>query len=52
MVGARNVYGHPRLEVLQRLAHAGVKSYRTDKQGAVSFYLDGNSVTADVALLH
>jgi competence protein ComEC len=51
-VGARNVYGHPRLEVLQRLQHAGVKTYRTDKEGAVSFYLDGNSVTADVALLH
>jgi competence protein ComEC len=50
-VGARNVYGHPRLEVLQRLQQAGVKTYRTDKDGAVSFYLDGKSVTPDVALL-
>src|SRR5580658_5244546 len=50
-VGARNVYGHPRFEVLQRLQQAGVRTYRTDKEGAVSFYLDGKSVTADVALL-
>jgi len=51
-VGARNVYGHPRLEVLERLQQAGVKTYRTDEEGAVSFYLDGKSVTPDVALLH
>ncbi len=51
-VGTRNVYGHPRREVLERLQHACVKTYRTDEDGAVSFYLDGKSVTADVALLH
>ena len=51
-VGARNVYGHPRREVLERLQLAGVKTYRTDEEGAVSFYLDGKTVTPDVALLH
>ncbi len=51
-VGARNVYGHPRLEVLERLQQAGVTTYRTDEEGAVSFFLDGTSVTSDVALLH
>jgi competence protein ComEC len=51
-VGARNVYGHPRHEVLERLQQAGVKTYRTDAEGAVSFYLDGKSVTPDMALLH
>jgi competence protein ComEC len=51
-VGARNVYGHPRREVLERLEQAGVKTYRTDREGAVSFYLDGKSVTPDVAFLH
>jgi competence protein ComEC len=50
-VGARNVYGHPRREVLERLQKAGVKTYRTDREGAVSFYLDGKSVTPDVAML-
>ena len=51
-VGARNVYGHPRREVLQRLERAGVRTYRTDEEGAISFYLDGRSVTPGVAMLH
>ena len=50
-VGLRNVYGHPRREVLERLQQAGVKTYRTDVEGAVSFYLDGTAVTPEVALL-
>lgn len=44
-VGANNVYGHPRAEVLQRLVAAQVKTYRTDLDGAVTFYLDGKEVT-------
>ncbi len=51
-VGARNVYGHPRREVLDRLQQAGVKTYRTDEDGAVSFYLDGHTVTLDLPLVH
>ncbi len=50
-VGARNVYGHPRHEVLERLQQARVKTYRTDEEGAVSFFLDGKSATPDVALV-
>jgi competence protein ComEC len=50
-VGARNVYGHPRYEVLERLQRAGVKTYRTDEEGAVSFFLDGKSVTPAVAII-
>jgi hypothetical protein len=42
--GVRNVYGHPRREVLERLQQAGVQTYRTDMIGVVSFYLDGKSV--------
>jgi len=48
-VGARNVYGHPRREVLSRLQESDVKTYRTDLNGAVSFYLDGKSVNPRVA---
>jgi competence protein ComEC len=44
-VGARNVYGHPRLAVLERLAEAHVRTYRTDLDGAVTIYLDGKTVT-------
>lgn len=50
--GVRNMYGHPRREVLERLQRAGVRTYRTDEMGAVSFYLDGKSVTPDVAITH
>ena len=45
-VGSRNVYGHPRRDVLERLEDDGVRTYRTDLNGAVSFYLDGKRVTA------
>jgi competence protein ComEC len=51
-VGARNVYGHPRRDVLERLQEAGVKTYRTDEEGAVSFYLDGKVATPEAALIH
>jgi competence protein ComEC len=46
-VGARNVYGHPRMEVLERLAESHVRTYRTDLDGAVTMYLDGNTVTPE-----
>ena len=45
-VGFRSSFGHPRPEVLARLRSAGVATYRTDTQGAVSFFLDGHAVTA------
>jgi competence protein ComEC len=44
-VGARNTYGHPRREVLARLGQAHVMTYRTDLDGAVTFYLDGQTVS-------
>jgi competence protein ComEC len=44
-VGVRNVYHHPRQEVLRRLQQANVITYRTDTDGATSFYLDGTGVT-------
>jgi competence protein ComEC len=44
-VGVRNVYGHPRREVLDRLEESGIRTYRTDIDGATTFYLDGKTVT-------
>jgi competence protein ComEC len=44
-VGARNTYGHPRSEVLARLENAHALTYRTDLDGAVTFYLDGKTVS-------
>jgi competence protein ComEC len=51
-VGTRNVYGHPRREVLDRLAEGHVFTYRTDMDGAVTFYLDGKTVSSQLAALH
>jgi competence protein ComEC len=51
-VGARNVYGHPRREVLDRLEEAHVLTYRTDMDGAVTFYLNGKTVSPQPAALH
>ena len=49
-VGARNTYGHPRKEVLARLGQAHVMTYRTDLDGAVTFYLDGQTVSPSLPL--
>jgi hypothetical protein len=38
--------------VLERLPQAEVTTCRRDEEGTVSFYLDGKSVTPDVALIH
>ncbi|MGB7864192.1 MAG: competence protein ComEC, partial [Candidatus Sulfotelmatobacter sp.] len=43
--GFRTSFGFPRPDVLARLQAAGVRVYRTDLNGAVTFYLDGHSVT-------
>jgi competence protein ComEC len=50
-VGARNTFGHPRKETLERLQEAGALVYRTDLEGAVTFYLDGHTVSAELASL-
>ena len=43
-VGAKNTYGHPTPEVLQRLAKSGIKVLRTDINGDVDFVSDGNNL--------
>ena len=48
-VGSGNSFGLPRTETLARLAAAGTRVYRTDLDGAVTFYLDGHSVNATLA---
>lgn len=50
-VGAGNSFGHPRMETLQRLQEEGALTYRTDRNGAVTFYLDGHSVIPQLACL-
>jgi len=50
-VGFRTSFGLPKPEVLQRLQDFGVHVYRTDLNGAVTFYLDGHTVTPWLAAL-
>jgi competence protein ComEC len=50
-VVSANSFGLPRYETLARLASVGTRVYRTDLDGAVTFYLDGRSVTAASASL-
>jgi competence protein ComEC len=49
-VGYRNNFGLPKSSVLERLQAAGVHVYRTDLNGAVSFYLDGHSVSPELGV--
>lgn len=42
-VGAKNRYGHPSSEVIQRLENFGIKYYRTDLDGHMEVVTDGQS---------
>lgn len=44
-VGSRNSFGLPRMETLSTLARSRTRVYRTDLDGAVTFYLDGDGIT-------
>lgn len=50
-VGANNTFGHPRAEVIARLAAAHVRVYRTDRDGLATFLLspDGRIVSSSPA---
>ena len=39
-VGRGNTFGHPRFEVIERMAENGTKLYRTDEFGLTTFLLD------------
>jgi competence protein ComEC len=47
-VGFHTSFGLPKPDVLARLHAAGIHVYRTDLDGAVTFYLDGHAVTASL----
>ncbi|MGH9681378.1 MAG: DNA internalization-related competence protein ComEC/Rec2, partial [Candidatus Acidiferrales bacterium] len=44
-VGRNNSFGHPSPEVLDRLKAAGVRFYRTDRDGAITAVTDGTRLT-------
>jgi competence protein ComEC len=44
-VGENNRFGHPHQEVLERLKKRRIKIFRTDENGAISFYFKGDHGT-------
>jgi competence protein ComEC len=44
--GFYNPFRHPRQQVMERYAASHITTYRTDLAGAVTFYLDGKTVSA------
>ena len=46
-VGADNRFGHPAPETLHRLQEWPVSLYRTDRDGAVVFRSDGDTLTVE-----
>ena len=48
-VGAGNLFGHPAPAVLERLAAARTQVFRTDRDGAVAFETDGQTVYVQAA---
>ena len=41
-VGRHNTFGHPRYEVLERLEAMRVRTFRTDREGAETFWLEAS----------
>ncbi len=49
-VGEHNKFGHPSQFVLDRLEERGIKVYRTDQSGAITFTTNGYEVNVESAL--
>ena len=47
-VGSGNWFGLPRMETLEKLSQAGTRVYRTDLDGMVTFYLDGQTIKPSI----
>ena len=45
--GADNSFGHPKPEIVKRFRQLGIKTYRTDEDGAVVFYTDGERMRVE-----
>ena len=45
--GTDNSFGHPKPEIVKRFRQMGIKTYRTDEDGAVVFYTDGERLRVE-----
>ena len=48
--GRGNRFGHPHAEVIEGLQKLGIPAYRTDKAGAIAFYMTENGTAAETYL--
>lgn len=46
-LGAKNSYGHPHPELLERIKNRGITTYRTDRNGDIFFRTDGKNLTVE-----
>lgn len=46
-VGYENSFGHPKPEIVRRYQDAGIRTLRTDEDGAVVFHTDGRSMRVE-----
>jgi len=47
-VGQQNTFGHPRFEVIQRIAAGRTRLYRTDEFGLTTFLLAGDGSIREI----
>ncbi len=45
--GEGNTYSHPHKETIEQLEDFKIKTYRTDLQGDITFYVEGDKITVD-----
>lgn len=50
-VGARNSYGHPSPQVVQRLESARTSLFRTDRQGAIRMLITSQGIRTEAAIM-
>ncbi|WP_255460681.1 DNA internalization-related competence protein ComEC/Rec2 [Edaphobacter albus] len=48
-VGKNNTFGHPRMEVIERIAAGGTRLYRTDEFGLTTFLLEQSGAIRELA---
>jgi len=48
MVSENNSYGLPKEETIKRLENIGTQIYRTDKNGTIEMYSNGNEIYVNI----
>lgn len=46
--GKNNMYGHPHKEILEEFKKRGIKVFRTDKNGDITFYVEKGKITPEI----